>query len=86
MTRHGSPRGKGIPASKYRDHDERAVRMREVFVRICMVPGSGPMRGLVSVSYKVSGIAVETLICLIGRRKGDEIVLGLCFRSNNDAG
>lgn len=57
-----------------------------MFVRICMVLGSGPMRGLVSVSYKVSGIAVETLICLIGRRKGDEIVLGLCFRSNNDAG
>src|SRR5258707_3752425 len=47
MTRHGSPRRKALPASKYRDHDECAVRMREVFVRICMVPGSGPLTGLV---------------------------------------
>jgi len=82
MIRHGSPRRKGFPASKYRDHDEPAVRMREVFVRICMVPGEGHLRGL----CVVSGIPVATLICLLGPCKGDEIVLGLCFRGNNNAG
>lgn len=57
--------------------------MREVFVRICMVPGSGPLRGF---SCVVSGIPVATLIRLLDPCKGDEIVLGLCFRGDNDAG
>jgi len=46
MVRHVSPRRKVFLVAKYRHHEGCAVRKREAFVRICMVSGEGPSRGL----------------------------------------
>jgi hypothetical protein len=50
--------GKVFLLAKYRDHDECAVRKRAAFVRICMVSGYGPLRGLAV--YKLFGSAMAT--------------------------